>query len=364
MYDAAIGLDPDLYHRLARATFAEMALAGITCVGEFHYLHHRADGGQYSDPNEMGNALLSAAAEAGIRITLLDTLYLHGGLDECGYRPAEGVQQRFSDGSFEPWAERVDLLTPAATQRIGAAIHSVRAVDPAAIASVAEWAQTTRAPLHAHVSEQPLENVQCRAFHGATPTQLLEDHGALTETFTAVHATHIDDDIERYARARPTVCLCPTTERDLGDGVGPSRPLSAEGVPISLGTDSHAVIDMFEEARAVELDERLRSRERGIHPAAALLEMATVNGHRSLGWHDAGAIEVGARADLVTVALDTVRTAGITHDSAIEGLVFAASATDVRHVIADGVTVVHDGEHRRIDVAGELRSAILELIEP
>ena len=180
-------LAPDRYLALARAVYAEMALAGITCVGEFHYLHHQPGGVAYDDPNEMSNALVAAAAEVGVRLTLLDTCYLHGGI---GVEPND-VQRRFSDGSVEQWAERVDALRVSPGARVGAAIHSVRAVDPASIGLVSAWAARTGAPLHAHVSEQRAENEQCVEAFGLTPTALLAEHGALGPAFTAVHATHL-----------------------------------------------------------------------------------------------------------------------------------------------------------------------------
>ena len=364
MYRAAERLQPDSYHRLARATFAEMALAGVTCVGEFHYLHHQPDGTPYADPNEMGEALMSAATEAGIRITLLDTLYLHGGLTDAGYAEPSVAQRRFSDGSVGAWIERVAALGSTDTRRIGAAIHSVRAVDPDAIGTVARWTADTGAVLHAHVSEQPAENEACLARHGRTPTGVLGDAGALSARFTAVHATHVDDaDIAAFAAAGSTVAMCPTTERDLGDGIGPTRAFAAAGVPMALGSDSHAVIDLFEEGRALELDERLRSQQRGVHAAIDLLDMATVSGHRCLGWDDAGAIAVGQRADLVSVSLGSVRTAGARDADAIEATVFAASAGDVTDVVVDGRQIVTDGRHVEIDVAAELHAAITELMD-
>ena len=371
MYRAAARLDPYGYHRLARATFAEMALAGITCVGEFHYLHHGADGIGYDDPNAMGEAVLTAAAEAGIRITLLDTLYLHGGLGvdsegTGGYQPPNEVQRRFSDGHAEAWAERIDRLAvvDARTQRVGAAIHSVRAVDPVQMGFAVAWATIAGAPLHAHVSEQVAENEACIEFHGATPIAVMAEAGVLGPRFSAVHATHLTRaDIAALAHAGATVAMCPTTERDLGDGIGPTDRYAADGIAMTLGTDSHASIDLLDEARALELHERLRSQQRGVHAARDLLAMATENGHRSLGWDDAGTIAVGARADLVTLALNSVRTAGAPPDSAIEAAVFAATAADVTHVIVDGRVVVADGRHATIDVPAELQASIQGVFE-
>jgi formiminoglutamate deiminase len=364
MYRACERLEPDSYRRLARAVFAEMASAGVSCVGEFHYLHHQLDGRQYSDPNEMGMSLLAAADDVGIRITLLDTLYLHGGFGVDGYNAPVGTQRRFSDGSAGAWANRIDRLPTGSMHRTGAAIHSVRAVDPQSMQLVADWAATQQSPLHAHVSEQVAENEACSAHHGRSPIALLAESGALTDRFSAVHATHLTDpDIEHLGSAGATVVMCPTTERDLGDGIGPTSRFADARVPMALGSDSHAVIDLFEEARATELDERLRSNERGIHTAPDLLAMATVNGHRSLGWDDAGTIAVGNRADLTTVRLDSVRTAGTNHETAIETVVFAATAGDVTDVHVDGRRIVAAGIHATIDAAAELDASIKELMD-
>jgi formiminoglutamate deiminase len=358
MYEVSEAIEPDLYVSLARATFGEMALAGITAVGEFHYLHHPPGGGRYEDPNAMGRAVIDAARDAGIRITLLDTCYLQGGFGE----PPEDGQLRFSDGSAEGWAERVDALDAGAGARIGAAIHSVRAVDPGASAAVAAFADQRSWPLHAHVSEQPDENEGCLAAHGKTPAAVLGEVGALSKRFTAVHATHLDEgDFALLGGAGSAVCLCPTTERDLADGVGPARRLTEAGARLCLGSDSHALIDPFEEARAVELDERLESGTRGIHSAAELLRAATTGGAESIGWPEAGRIESGALADLVTVGLEGVGLAGTSADHAVESLVFAASPADVRNVIVGGRFIVRDGAHLELDVAAELSESIARL---
>jgi len=355
MYAAAERIDPDTYLALARATYAEMALAGVTAVGEFHYLHHRPGGTPYDDPNAMGHALIQAAAEAGIRITLIDACYLHGGIGE----PPEGAQQRFSDGTAEAWVDRVTALPAGGAVRVGAAIHSIRAVDPDSARAVAGWAREGGRPLHAHVSEQPAENESCVASYGRTPTGVLADAGALDAHFTAIHATHLtDEDVRLLGDAGAACCVCPTTERDLADGIGGMRRLADAGASLSLGSDSHAVIDMFEEARAVELDERLASGERGRHRATELLRAATAGGHACLGWPDAGRIEQGAHADLVTVGLDSVRLAGADHGTVLGSAIFAASAADVRHVLVDGHEVVKDGAHTKIDAPRELDDAI------
>ncbi|MFB6812127.1 formimidoylglutamate deiminase [Streptomyces sp. NPDC056387] len=356
MYRVAQNLTPDTYFALARAVYAEMALAGITNVGEFHYVHHAPGGAPYADPNAMGEALIEAAAAAGIRITLLDTAYLSSGF---GAAP-DPHQLRFSDGTAEAWAERVSALKPREHALIGAAIHSVRAVPAGQLGTVARWAEERQAPLHVHLSEQTAENDACQAAHGRTPTRLLADHGVLGPRTTGVHNTHLtDEDIALLGGTATGTCMCPTTERDLADGIGPAARLQRAGSPLSLGSDSHAVIDLLEEARAMELNERLASRTRGHWTANALLTAATDGGHAALGLPDAGRLEVGALADFTTIALDTVRTAGPLPRLGAETAVFAASAADVRHTVVAGRHVVRDGAHTLVgDVATALTEAI------
>ena len=293
MYALAVVLDPDLLRRLARATYAEMRLAGIGAVGEFHYLHHQTDGTPYDEPNVMGDALIEAAQDVGLRICLLDTCYTL----------AEGVQRRFDDGDAERWASRVHDLAARhggdADVVIGAAIHSVRAVPREQLPTVAQ--ALPDAPLHVHVSEQPPENEACLAATGLTPVAVLAEAGVWTPRTTAVHATHLtDDDVRILGGARAFVCFCPTTEADLADGIGPSVALRDAGARLTLGSDGHTVIDMFAEARAVEMHERLASGRRGSWSADQLWHGATTTGYASLGFEAAGTVELAT----------SVRTAG------------------------------------------------------
>lgn len=359
MYSVADRLTPETYHALARAVYAEMALAGVTSVGEFHYVHHAPGGTPYADPNAMGEALIAAAADAGVRITLLDTAYLSSGFGQ----PPTVHQLRFSDGDAEAWAARSSLLKERDHARIGAAVHSVRAVPADQLQTVARWAEERRAPLHVHLSEQTAENEACLEVHGCTPTQLLALHGVLGPRTTGVHNTHLTaEDISLIGGSGTGTCMCPTTERDLADGIGPAVALQNEGSPLSLGSDSHAVIDLLEEARAMELDERLRTRTRGHWTAAALLRAASADGHAALGWDDAGTLEAGALADFTTIALDSVRTAGPPPRLGAETAVFAASAADVSHTVVAGRHVVRDGAHTLVpDVPKALADAVAAL---
>jgi formiminoglutamate deiminase len=353
MYAVAARLDPDSYFGLARATFAEMALAGVTSVGEFHYLHHAPGGAPYADPNAMGAAVVHAAAEAGIRITLLDTCYLAGGLGPDGPLPLDEQQRRFGDRDADAWAERFSALMTGGHVQIGAAIHSVRAVPREQLPTVVAAARGK--PLHVHVSEQPAENDQCQRAYGVSPTRLLAAAGALGPLSTAVHATHLSaDDITELGGSGTSVASCPTTERDLADGIGPTRMLKDAGSPITLGSDQHAVVDLLEEARGLEMDERLASLHRGRFGIDELVAALTADGQRSLGWTDAGRIEPGARADLTALRLDSPRTAGAQPEQAI----LAATASDVHTVIVDGRVVVDGGRHLLGDVGRLLTEAV------
>ncbi len=367
MYEVAGRLDPDNYLALARAVYGEMVLAGVSCVGEFHYLHHGPGGTPYADPNEMGRALIQAAAEAGLRISLLDACYLAGGLSPAGdVLPLAGPQLRFGDGDSAGWAARIQglgvgpdgALGPQA--RAGAAIHSVRAVPPGQMHEVVGWSQRHGAPLHAHLSEQVAENAACQAAYGQTPAEVLADVGALGPRTSLVHATHLTPrDIGLLGQSRSHACFCPTTEADLADGIGPARQLASAGTILTVGSDSHAVIDLLEEARRVELGERLASQERGHFTAAELATAATCAGHASLGWPDAGQLAAGGLADLVTVSLDSPRTAGAARESALESVIFGATAADVRHVVISGKDIVANGKHQLLgDVPAMLAAAI------
>jgi formiminoglutamate deiminase len=314
------------YYKYSRLVFQEMLEAGITAVGEFHYLHRHG--------NELGEALIQAAGEVGIRITLIDACYLRGGLDG---RPLDEAQRSFSDGDAEHWVKRIDQLKDGEGVRIAAAIHSVRAVDPMSMRTVAAWARSRNAPLHIHLAEQLSEVEECRDVEGCTPAELLEREGILGPDLTAVHAIHVGEhDISLLGSSRVTVCACPTTERDLGDRVGPLRTLADAGCPLTVGSDSNAAIDILEEARALELDQRRATGRRVLHQPEELLHAATGNGMRALGW-DAGELTPGMLADFIT--LDQPRHMARTQiDPAY--LIYGCSAGDVTNVVVGGRTVL------------------------
>jgi len=342
MYAVAAGLDPDRYYALATAFYAELLLAGYTAVGEFHYLHR--------DPTTaMADAVVAAAREAGIRLTLLDTLYRHGGRDGDGAALPPSEAQRPFVSSIPVWLARHESLVVRGTARRGTALHSMRAVDPTDVERIV--AATADEPLHAHVSEQPAENAQVEAAFGRSPVAVLRDAGALGPRFTAVHATHLSSgDISDLGGS--FVCICPTTERDLGDGIGPARALGDAGARLTIGSDQHAVVDPFDEVRALEGHERLASGRRGIFSPADLLTAATSDGYASLGWR--GGLTAGAECDLVTLGTGSPRTAG----TALDQLWLAASASDVTDVVVGGTRVVTAGAHRLGSVGAALADAL------
>ena len=358
MYAVTARLTPETYFDLAFAVFAEMALAGFTVVGEFHYLHHAPGGKRYDAPNAMGEALIAAAELAGVRLTLLDGCYLAGGLAGTGHLPLDEVQRRFSDGDVETWAARVSWIEDTPMMRVGAAAHSVRAVPRESLGLFAE-AVGDRV-VHAHVSEQFGEHATAALYYGRTPTELLDDAGLLSPRFTAVHCNQVTaTDVARLGSASTNVCVCPTTERDLADGIGPSRPLHDAGVRLCIGSDQHAIIDPFEELRGLEMHERILTGERGRFTPDELLEAGTAAGYAALGWPEGGTIQVGKLADFIAVRPDSVRTAGCRPNQ----LLFSAAATDVRHVVVHGEHIVEDGLHRAGDVAAHLTSALKVLRE-
>lgn len=326
MYRAAEGWTAGSYLQHCRGVFREMLQAGITVVGEFHYLHGLG--------NELGEAVAFAAAQEGIRLTLIDTCYLQGGVDG---RPLHGAQTSFSDGDVDAWVARMDALSVGEDVRVGAAIHSVRAVDVPSMRKVAAWARMRKAPLHIHLAEQAAEVDECIAAMGCTPTQLLEREGILGPDLTAVHAVHVDDDdIATLGRHRVSVVACTTSERDLGDRAGPLGRLAAAGSPICVGSDSNAVIDMLEEARGLELDQRRATGRRVHHQPVDLFRAATIGGTRALGW-EAGELKAGMLADFVTI--DPPRD-DAKKNLDLGYLMFSRSAHDVNNVVVGGTTVV------------------------
>jgi formiminoglutamate deiminase len=301
----------------------------------------------------MSHSLIRAAGSAGIRICLLDAGYFRAGFEAGDLHP---VQTRFADRSPTAWLDRAETLSTAYRGReevvVGLAPHSVRAVPEEGLAEAGRR-RRQGTPVHVHVSEQPAENAECLEATGLTPTGLLARNGLLDIDVTLIHATHVtNEDIEEIGTANATVCYCATTERDLADGIGPGADLVAAGARLTVGSDSHAVIDPFEEMRGVEMHTRLATGRRGVFSPQDLLEAATTSGSRSLGFPSAG-IAVGSPADFIVIDPDSPRLAGIETETGLDTIVFSATSADVSDVFVSGRRIVEAGRHQLWDEARE-----------
>ena len=357
MYRAASFLSPEELYDVARATFLEMAAAGITAVGEFHYLHRDTDGKAYADGNLLSHQVIAAAQSVGLRIALLRTAYFRAGFERA---PHDG-QRRFYEQPGE-YLRNLDSLiaryahTPNVT--VGAAPHSIRAVPVNDLKAVAEFAEARRIPLHMHISEQVAENAACVAEYGRTPVALMAEHGVLSRRTTLVHAIHLtDEEFGLVAAAGTTICSCPTTERNLGDGIFPADTALRLGIPIAFGTDSQAQIDVLEDARQIEYHLRLRDQQRGILDASArvdwasrdpigeaLLQAASANGYAALGL-DRGQLAAGDPADFFTIDLNELSILGMDVESLPSQAVFALAKGAVCDVAVQGKLILKDGRH-------------------
>jgi formimidoylglutamate deiminase len=360
MYRAAGALGPEDVFVASRQAFLEMALLGITAVGEFHYLHHAPDGTPYSDRLELSHQVIRAAREVGLRVALLRVGYARGGAN----RPLHPSQRRFVDPTPDRFLQDVTALRaryhgdPGVS--VAAAPHSVRAVPREWLQAVAEAGKELT--VHMHVAEQPAEVSACRAEYGRSPVQLLDEAGLLRRGVTLVHAVHVNGlEIRRLGQSGVTVCACPSTERNLGDGVVLADELMRASVPICLGTDSHAQMDLLDEARQLEGHLRLlRLRRAVLDPgggavdglARRLLDAATAAGTRSLGL-PGGTLAPGAPADFFTVDLEHPALVGSSPESLVPALVLGGAPGAVRDVAVGGQWIVRDGQHRLQRESGE-----------
>jgi formimidoylglutamate deiminase len=347
MYHAAAHLDPEEVYDVARMAFLEMLLSGTTTVGEFHYLHNAPGGRPYDDPNLLSKQVITAAESVGIRIVLLRSAYMRSGYE----LPPDPGQIRFFESASQ-FIENMNALAAATDVPVGVAPHSLRAVPLRELKQIAAWTRERKLPLHMHVAEQIAENEACLREYGATPVALLAREGLLGPDFTAVHAIHISaEEIGLLAGSGATVCSCPTTERNLGDGVIAADQVMREGIGIALGSDSQAQIDPLEDARELEYHLRLDRQQRAILDqigeqtlASRLFDCATVNGARSLGVH-AGELSAGSLADFFTVDLDDLSIAGHSGGDLLPLVVFSLDRTAIRDVVVNGRWVVRDGRH-------------------
>ncbi|MBI4539636.1 MAG: formimidoylglutamate deiminase [Gemmatimonadetes bacterium] len=356
MYALAGVLSPEDLYSATRMAFLEMMLAGFTAVGEFHYLRNQEDGTPYDDPNELAHRVLAAAHDVGIRITLLNGCYATGGID----RPLERRQRRFATSDLDAYiASTVNLAASVAHQptvTIGLGPHSVRAVPRPWLPEIAAWARERQITVHMHIAEQPAEVATCVARWGARVVNVLEELGVLGANFTGVHAIHLDtEEIRILGTHGATVCACPTTERDLGDGIVPAAALLAAGVELAVGSDSQTVIDPLEEMRLLEYHERLRRLERAVlgtplneelYVAPRLIHSATAGGARSLRVNS-GSLEPGTRADFLAIELTHPSLGGVPRMHLPAALALCAPAAVVTDVWVQGERRVRERQHPR-----------------
>jgi len=363
MYSAATRLTPEDIYDASRMAFLEMVLGGITAVGEFHYLHHAPDGSAYDDPNLIAKEVVRAANDVGLRIALMRVAYGRSGFET----EANPRQARFIEKDPQKYLKHVEELSSHLAETtqgragcprsrwVGLAPHSVRAVPLDYLKEVVRYGNEKQLPVHMHVAEQTAEVSACIHEYGRSPVALLSTEGLFSERFTAVHAIHVTAKaIGSIAEARAMVCACPTTERNLGDGVVPADLLFDKGVRLALGTDSHAQIDLLEDARELEYHLRLQKTERAVLApvddgsvsalARRLFECATTNGAESIG-APAGTFEPGQAADFFTVDLDDPSIAGARDEDLLSSIVFTQSRSAVRDVVIGGRRVVEDGRH-------------------
>jgi formimidoylglutamate deiminase len=350
MYELASSLTPESIHAISLVAFRELARAGVRTVGEFHYVHHQPDGTPYDDRTILADAVVDAARQAKLRIALLRVAYHRAG---PGVGPEAG-QRRFCDPEVDDVLRDVDALRARYAGDpdvvVGLAPHSVRAVPPAWLAPLSAYAARHGMPLHMHVAEQAREVDECVAETGRRPLELVADNGLLSERFVAVHATNLAPHEARLlGGARAFACLCPTTERDLGDGLADLSHLASAGVRLCTGVDSHVLVDPIEDLRALETHERLRTRSRvtgawraaagqgrqaregmdaaGATPAEALWRAGSIEGASACGFGESAGGQVVIRAD--HPSLELVRP-GLELDA----IVFGASSGIVDRVEA------------------------------
>ncbi len=344
MYALAGAMDPERIHDVARRCYRQVRASGVTAIGEFHYVHHRPDGTPYERENALAEAVCEAAEAEGLRIALLLVAYAQAGQD----RPPTEGQRRFCDPDVETYLARVDALRAWAEERplvtVGVAPHSVRAVTPEWLAAIGAYAREHALPLHIHADEQPREIAESLEWYGRRPIHVIDEAGALDPRTVIIHGTHCDDDeLDLLAARGAGVCVCPTTEANLGDGYAPVERMFRRGIPLSVGSDSNTILDPFVEARELEAMARRTAGRRNVlvppgasGPAGYLLDVGWRNGAAAIGLPEPH-IAVGAPADLIAIDLDDDEIAGVADEHLAGAITLAGSARLVTRTWVAGV---------------------------
>ena len=358
MYAFAARIGPDELQAIAAQLYVEMLKAGYTHVCEFHYLHNAPDGKPYADPAAMSRAIIGAAREAGIGLTLLPVLYMTGGFDG---RPLSERQKRFGL-SIDDYLRLLESLIALESDvlRVGIALHSLRAVSESAMREVLASSSTRDRVVHIHIAEQIGEVQDCLSLRGARPVQWLFDHADVNERWCLVHATHLDEsEMRKLAKSGAVAGLCPTTEANLGDGLFPlSAFLDANGV-LGIGSDSHISVSPVEELRWLEYGQRLVTRHRNIAARAPGASVGNVLWKAALrGGRQAAGMPDAARDFIVLDEASPLLAARDEH-SVLDTLLFAGNTPLVRDVMAAGEWVVRDFRHRDEDrIAARYREVV------
>ncbi|MBB5207045.1 formimidoylglutamate deiminase [Chiayiivirga flava] len=366
MYGFAATIGPDDLYAIAAQLYVEMLKAGYTSVCEFHYLHHRPDGRAYASPAAMSDALIAAARDTGIGLTLLPTLYVSGGFDG---RALSERQRRFGH-EVDAYLQLVDALRARQTGQctVGIALHSLRAVPEAAMRTVLDAARAWggAVPIHIHIAEQIGEVQDCLAIRNARPVEWLLDHAPVDARWTLVHATHMTpDETARVARSGATVSICPSTEANLGDGLFPLRTYLDAGGRFGIGSDSHISVSPVEELRWLEYGQRLAARRRNIavtpaQPSVGETLFAHVldSGAAATG-RDIGALDDGRRADLIVLDEHAPHFAARDTTNVLDTWLFAGNTNLVRDVMVGGEWQIRNGRHRDEDAIAARYSEVV-----
>lgn len=363
MYRFAGRISPESLRDIAAQLYVEMLQAGYTSVCEFHYLHHQADGTPYDDPAAMSQAIIAAARETGIRLTLLPVLYMSGGFDG---RPLSERQRRFGH-SVDSYLSLIDTLRAeeGPPLRIGIALHSLRAVPGDAIRELLQSTQAgSSRPIHIHISEQMAEVEECIAIRGARPVEWLLANAPVDESWTLVHATHLNEaEVSGIADSKAVVALCPTTEANLGDGLFPLREFLDRGGRFGIGSDSNVSVSPVEELRWLEYGQRLIARQRNVtvtpelpSTGESLVVQAVGGGRQANGQGEQD-------EDVVTLDQESLLLVGVAAADVHDRFVFAGNRNLVKDVIVGGVQVITDGKHAKgEEIASRYRHALRGLL--
>jgi formimidoylglutamate deiminase len=353
MYALSVKIDATALQVIARQVYGEMVATGYTSVAEFHYLHNEP--GRSENTDAMFEAIAAAADASGIRLTYVPVLYERAGFDQ----PQPTQDQRRFATSITDFLEHYARVRSLAGDRfaVGIGAHSLRAVATDSLRKIAAVAAADGAPLHIHIAEQQREVAQCLSAHGARPVEWLFDQHEVNERWCLIHATHIDEEeITAIADSGAVVCLCPSTEANLGDGLFPLQRFLQRQGRIAIGSDSHVSINPFEELRWLEYGQRLLTQKRNIaairrsQTGRSLFELAAEGGALATG-QGGGRIRTGDNADLIVLDDDSPMLAGHSTRSLLDALVFCGFTLPIDRVMVRGEWLVIDGRHQDAEAA-------------